>query len=120
MGINAGTSELEGSKKKIEVRKVEERLLREVTVKIGLEKIDMQEEIMGKALLDSRATRLVMSLKFVRKQEFKLKRLERPMHVRNMDSSLNKEEPIEHMVKVSIYYQGHRERMEIDVIGGQK
>ena len=120
MGINAGTSELERSKRKIEVRKVEERPLREVIVKLGLEKIDMQEGIIGEALLDSGATRLVMSLKFVRKQEFKLKRLERLMHVRNIDGSLNKEEQIEHMVKVSIYYQGHRERMEIDVIGGQK
>ena len=72
------------------------------------------------ALLDSRATRLVMSLEFARKQGFKLKKLERPMNVRNMDGSLNKEGPIEHTVEVNIYYQGHRERMEIDVIGGQK
>ena len=32
----------------------------------------------------------------------------------------NKEGPIEHMVEVNIYYQEHRERMEIDMIGGQK
>ena len=37
-----------------------------------------------------------------------------------MDGSFNKEGPIENMVEVNIYYQGHRERMEIDVIGGQK
>jgi len=42
------------------------------------------------------------------------------MYVRNVDGSLNKEGPIEHMVEVNIYYQGHRERIEIDVIGGQK
>jgi len=42
------------------------------------------------------------------------------MYVRNVDGSLNKERPIEHTVEVNIYYQGHRERMEIDVIGGQK
>ena len=42
------------------------------------------------------------------------------MHVRNMDGSLNKEEPIEHTVEVNIYYQGHKERMKIDVIRGQK
>ena len=42
------------------------------------------------------------------------------MNVRNVNGSLNKEEPIEHMVEVNIYYQGHEERMEIDVIGGQK
>ena len=40
---------------------------------------------------------LVMSLEFTRKQGF-----------------------IENMVEVNIYYQEHRKRMEIDVIGGQK
>jgi len=40
--------------------------------------------------------------------------------MRNMDSSFNKEGLIEYMVEVNIYYQGYRERMEIDVIGGQK
>ena len=59
---------------------------------------------MVEALLDSRATVLVMSSELVRKQGFKLKRLERPMHVRNMDGSLNKEGPIEYMVEVNIYY----------------
>ena len=72
------------------------------------------------ALLDSGATRLVMSSEFARKQGFKLKRLEKLMNVRNMDGSLNKERPIENMVEVNIYYQGYRERTEIDVIGGQK
>ena len=61
-----------------------------------------------------------MSLEFAKKQRFKLKKIERPIYVRNMDSSFNKEEPIEHTVEVNIYYQGHRERMEIDVIGDQK
>ena len=61
-----------------------------------------------------------MSSEFARKQGFKLKRLERPMYVRNMDSSLNKKGPIEHIVEVNIYYQGYRERMEINVIRGQK
>jgi len=89
-------------------------------VKIGLERIDMQEGITVEALLDSRATRLVMSSEFARKQGFKLKKIKRPIYVRNVDGTLNKEGPIENTVKVNIYYQGHRERMEIDVIGGQK
>ena len=42
------------------------------------------------------------------------------MYVRNVDGLLNKEELIKHMVKVNIYYQGHRERTEIDIIGRQK
>jgi len=89
-------------------------------VKIGLERLDTQEGIMVEALLDSGATGLVMSSEFAKRQGFKLKKLERPMNVRNMDGSLNKERPIENTVEVNIYYQGHRERTEIDVIGGQK
>jgi len=104
----------------MKVRKTEGGSLREVMVKIELERIDIQEVITVEALLDSGATELVMSSEFARKQGFKLKKLERPMHVRNMDESLNKEGPIEHTVEVNIYYQGHRERTEIDVIGGQK
>jgi len=42
------------------------------------------------------------------------------MNVRNMNGSLNKEGLIEHTMEVNIYYQGHRERTEIDMIGGQK
>jgi len=95
-------------------------MLREVTVKIGLERIDTQKGVTVKALLDSRAMRLVTSSEFVKKQEFKLKRIERPIYVRNINRSFNKERPIEHTVEVNIYYQGHRERMEIDVIRGHK
>jgi len=104
----------------MKVRKKGEKTLREVTVKIGLERIDTQEGIMVEVLLDSRATGLVMSSEFAKKQGFKLKRLERLMNMRNVDGSLNKERLIEHTVEVNIYYQEHRERMEIDVIGGQK
>ena len=99
---------------------MEGKILREVTVKIGLERIDTQEGIMVEALLDSGATGLVMSSEFARKQGFKLKRLEKPMQVRNVDGLFNKEGPIENTVEVNIYYKGHVERTEIDVIKGQK
>ena len=42
------------------------------------------------------------------------------MNIRNMNRLLNKEESIEYMVEVNIYYQGYRERTEIDVIKDQK
>ena len=44
-----------------------EDLLRKVTVKIGLERIDIQEGITVEALLDSGVTGLVMSSEFTRK-----------------------------------------------------
>ena len=37
-----------------------------------------------------------------------------------MNSFFNKKRPIEYIVEVNIYYQDHRERMEIDVIEEQK
>jgi len=114
-------SERTKKKKEVEVRKTEEeKLLREVTVNIRLKRVDIQEGIIVEALLDSSATGLVMSSEFTRKQGFKLKKIEKPIYVRNIDGSFNKEGPIEHTVEVNIYYQGHRERTEIDVIGGQK
>ena len=65
--INADAPETEEN----EVRKMEEKTLREVMVKIGLERVDTQEGIMVEALLDSGATGLVMSSEFARKQGFK-------------------------------------------------
>ena len=56
-------------------------ILREVMVKIGLEKIDTQEEVMVEALLDSKVMGLVISLEFARKQEFKLKKIERLIYI---------------------------------------
>ena len=73
-------------------------------VKIGLKRIDTQEGITVEALLDSGVTRLVMSSEFAKKQCFKLKKLERPMNVRNVDGSLNKERLIKNTVEVNIYY----------------
>ena len=49
-----------------------------------------------------------------------MKKIERPIYVRNVDGSFNKKKPIENTVEMNIYYQGHRERTEIDVIRGQK
>ena len=73
-------------------------------MKIGVERIDTQKGIIVEVLLDSIATRLVMSSEFAKKQGFKLKKLERPMNVRNVDRLLNKEKPIENTVEVNIYY----------------
>ena len=95
-------------------------MLREVTVKIGLKGIDTQEEVIVKILLNSSAIKLVMSLEFAQKQEFKLKKIEKPIYVKNMNSFFNKERLIEYTVEVNIYYKRHKERTEINVIDSQK
>jgi len=93
-------------------------MLREVTVKIGLEKIDIQKGVIVEALLDSGAIGLVISSKFVRKQESKLNKMKRLIYVRNVDDFFNKERLIGYTVEVNIYYQEYRKITEINVIKG--
>jgi len=61
-----------------------------------------------------------MSSKFVEKNKFKKKKLDRPIYERNIDITFNHEGPIEHTVKIKLFYKGHKERIEIDIIGRQK
>jgi len=104
--MKVGTSDSEGTKKKeVEVKKTKgEESLREITVKIRLERIDTQEGVTVEALLDSGAIGLVMSSEFAKKQGFKLKRINKSIYMRNVDGSFNQEGPIEYTVEVSIYY----------------
>jgi len=46
--------------------------------------------------------------------------MDKPIYVRNVGGIFNKKGPIENTVKINIYYQRHRERMKIDMIGEQK
>ena len=79
-------------------------MLKEITVKIELERINMQEGVTVEVLLDNRTIELVMSSEFTRKQGFKLKKINRPIYMRNVDGTLNKEGPIKNTMKVNIYY----------------
>jgi len=51
-----------------------------------------------------RAIGLVMDLKFAGKQKFKLKKIEKLIYVRNINSSFNKKELIENTVEANTYY----------------
>jgi len=105
---------------KVEREEKRGKLLREVTVKIRLKQEEEKEGIVVEALLDSEATGLVMSEEFVKKHRFRRTKLERPIYVRNVDVTLNYTGPIMNMVKIEIYFKGHKERTLIDVIRGQK
>ena len=104
----------------MERKKKKEKILREVVVKIGLKQKENKKGVVIEALLDSRATELVMSEEFARRHKFKRTKLERLVYVRNVDGTLNYVGPIVDIVEVEIFFKGHKERMSIDVIGGQK
>jgi len=110
----------EKTKRGVEKKKKKEKLLREVTVKIGLKQEEEEEGVVTETLLDSGATGLVMSEEFARKHKFRRTKLERPVYVRNVDGTLNYVGPIVDTVEVEIFFKEHKERMSIDVIGGQK
>ena len=90
-------------------------MLREVWLNIGVEKIDMHEGIMIKALLDSGAMGMFMDKRMVARHGFKLQKLERPIFIRNVDRTNNSEGAITHQVECNIYYKSHVERMRMDV-----
>ena len=72
------------------------------------------------ALLDNNITGLVISSEFVRKNKFRKKKLNRPIYIRNINGIFNYKGLIEHTVEVELFYKGHKERIEIDIIDGQK
>ena len=90
-------------------------MLREVWISIGVEKLDMHEGITVKALLDSGATGMFMDKRIVARHGFKLKKLERPIMVRNVDRINNSGEAIMHQVECNVYYKGYIERMRMDM-----
>ena len=46
--------------------------------------------------------------------------MKRPIYVKNIDGMLNYAGPMVDTVEVEIYFKGHKERISINVIGGQK
>jgi len=91
------------------------KMLREVWLNIEVEKIDMHEGVMIKALLDSSATKMFMDKQTAARHGFKLQKLERPLMVKNVDGTVNSGEAITHQVECNVFYKGHMERMQMDV-----
>jgi len=96
------------------------KILREVWMSIGVEKLDTHEGITVKALLDSGATGMFMDKRMAARHGFKLKKLERLIMVRNVDGTNNSEGAITHQVECNVYYKGLVERMRIDVCDLEK
>jgi len=89
--------------------------LKEVWMKIEMEKVDNHKGVSVKALLDSGATGMFADKKFVEKNRFKLEKLEKPVRIRNVDRTGNSRGLVTHKIEVNMYYQEHVERMKLDV-----
>jgi len=91
------------------------KMLREVWLNIGVEKINMHEGVMIKALLDSGVMGMFMDRQAAARYGFKLQKLERPIAVRNVDSINNSGGAITYQVECNVFYKDHMERIRIDV-----
>ena len=87
------------------------KMLREVLLNIGMEKIDMHKGVIIKALLDSGAIGMFMDRQMAARHGFKLQKLERPIAVRNVDGTNNSGGAITHQVECNVFFKGHVERM---------
>ena len=72
------------------------KILREVWLDIGIEKVDMYEGVIVKALLDSSTTEMFIDKEIAKRHGFKMTKLERPLKVKNVDGTENSRENITH------------------------
>jgi len=76
--------------------------LREVWIKVGLEKLESHEGVAVKALLDSGATGLFIDTTFAREKGFKMERMKNPLLVKNVDGTVNVGGAITHQVECNM------------------
>jgi len=96
------------------------KILRKVWLDIGIEKVDMHEGVIVKALLDSGATGMFMDREMAKRHGFKITKLEKPLKVKNVDGTENSGGNIMHQVEVNVFYKNHVERMKMDVCNLEK
>jgi len=89
--------------------------LREVWMKVGLEKLENHKGVVVKALLDSGAMGLFMDMTFAKEKGFKMEKLKKTLLVRNVDGTVNAGGAITHQVECNMFFKGHVERARMDV-----
>jgi len=71
----------------------------------------MHEGITVKVLLDSSVTGMFMDRKIAERHGFKIRKLKRPLKVKNVDRTENSGENIIYQVEVNVFYKNHIKRM---------
>jgi len=115
---SAWTRELESiAKKEVKERNIRRtfKILREVWLDIGIEKVDMHEDVTVKVLLDSSIMGMFINREIAKRHGFKMTKLKRPLKVKNVDGTENSEGNIIHQVKVNVFYKNHMKRIRMDM-----
>jgi len=96
------------------------KMLREVWLNIGVEKVDTHKSVIVRALLDSSMTGMFINRKIAAKHGFRLQKLDRLVMVRNVNSTNNSTEVIIYQVEVNMYYKNYIERVRMNVYNLEK
>ena len=96
------------------------RPLKEVWMKVGLEKLKNHKGVVVRALLDSGAMDLFMDMTFAQEKRFKIEKLKKPLLVRNVDRIINAGGAITYQVEYNIFFKGYMERARMDVYNLEK
>jgi len=91
------------------------RPLREVWLKVGLEKLESHEGVTVKALLNSSMTGLFMDTTFAKEKGFKMEKLKKTLLVRNVDGTTNVAGAKIHQVECNMFFKRHVERARMDI-----
>jgi len=89
--------------------------LREVWLKVRLEKIESHEGVAVKILLDSSATGLFMDMIFAREKGFKIEKMKKLLLVKNVDGMVNMGGAITYQVECNMFFKGYVERVRMDI-----
>ena len=87
----------------------------EVKLKVGLKTVDTHAIADVNALLDCGATDLFINRAFVRKKEIRMRKLQDPITVYNIDGTVNRGGSITEEVTLIMSHQGHKERAVFEV-----
>jgi len=90
-------------------------LLREVWMKVGLEKLESYERVVVKVLLDSGETGLFIDTAFAKEKGFRMEKIKKPLLVKNVDGIVNVGGAITHQVECNMFFKGHVEKVRMDV-----
>ena len=96
------------------------KILREVQLNIGVEKVNTHEGVIVKVLLDSSVIGMFMNRKIAAKHRFWLQKLDKLMIVRNVNGTNNSTGTIIYQVEINVYYKNYIERMRMDVYNLEK
>jgi len=90
-------------------------LLREVWMKVELEKLESHKGVAVRALLDSRTIGLFIDITFAQEKGLKIEKLKKPLLVKNIDRTVNTGGAITYQVEYNMFFKGCVERAKMDV-----